>query len=119
MREPGDQPGQVGRPAVDQCAQGLARDLGGELSERLDEWLVGDRALLVAASPEHPGAPPVCGASELARKAGLADPRVAGHERDLRGARRGRVEQDVEPVELCRPADERGGVAAAELRRQR
>jgi hypothetical protein len=117
MREPGDQPDQVGRPAVDQRVQGLAGEVGGELSERLGEWLVGDYALLVAASPEHPGAPPVCGAGELARKAGLADTRVAGHERDLRGAGRGRVEQGVEPVELCRPAYEWGGVAA-ELRRR-
>ena len=74
---------QAGQRAVAEPALALDRRQPGEVAlERLDPRLVGEQALLVAAPEQHRRALAVHAPGELAEQGRLADPRLAGGERD-------------------------------------
>ena len=98
------------------CSGSYCRDDEGQ---RLDERLVRDAELVVAAAEQHRRALGVREAGDLGGEAGLADAGLAGEQRERAVAvRRRRATSRDEHLELGLPTDERDPGADGERRRE-
>ena len=108
LRAPrGDLHGQLGRGAA-----------GDVVAQRLDERLVGNEGLLMAAARQHRRAPLVRRAGELPYQARLADPGLAREHHDAQAALAHRRPRRLQCRHRIGPTDERAAVLAREQRGQ-
>ncbi len=104
--------GELRAPRGDLHGQLGGRAAGDVVAQRLDERLVGDEGLLVAAARQHRRAPLVRRAGELPRQARLADPGLAREHHDAQAALAHRRPRCLQRSRRIGPADERAAVLA-------
>jgi hypothetical protein len=115
-----EQPSQHARAGAGLLAELVRRRAADVVLERVHERLVRRQRLLERPAPEHARPAGVQRARELGDEAGLTDPRLAGHERDLPPAAERPPPRGLEPLALGDAPDERRPVSARlELGRQR
>ncbi len=100
VRHGGHQPGQVRQLAAAHRLQCGLREVRDEVTEGFDPHAVRHGAVLVAPPEQHGRAACVRGASDLGRKRGLADARLAGDHHDARGSDPRVLQRGVEHLAL-------------------